>query len=1515
MFKRFTIYAFILLFVGGVLRADRYSISAIDGSNFPEIKAYFQALDDSGYSIEDLTVDDFNVFEDGVSMDPSLKIFCEEGNKEVSVLLILDRSESMKDTVSKNPVELRWDWVNYAVTSFVNKINFVGRTTVAITNFGGTCKLTCPFTNQRQDLLDSLDKIQIIGKTLFDDPFLDATTGAAELFKSRPDDVRKVAIFLTDGEPTEQPKTDEIINAMQLANIQVYSITLNTPRNGDLNSVARYTGGESWRVDTKQELDELYNKIAEKLQNQLFCYLSWISPHGCDDASRYRNAKFEYLRLSNVDGRVIERPFILPEKSVPRLLNARSSYNLGMAQANETITGYVDFTPQYSDFDVSGARFTAWTANYSVDWEGRTLPFTIKEGNTERIKVVFKQSTIKVRNTNLILEGYPCEKSVPVVAGAENLIIDAPVGGESFSLCDSINILWSGINKSDKVILSYSTDNGNAWDTITTSASGLEYKWQAPEEGQYRLRADKLKSWDWTFLIQGTGDDRATGMHITNQLYAVGSFENTAAFGSGAVLKNSKGQKDYFVVSINPTNGYLNWVGANGGTRNDSATAVYFDNGITYVTGSAMDNCSFGTKTPNYLVNDKKYLFIAKHDGTGNAIDGNVLGIMSGGQNKNLNMWGTKVAVVGDLIYVEGEYIGIFDFGQLSLPLTNTPKTFTAIYNKSDLVLKDVKAGSESGIPYPPTYEYFDTYYATAFKDTISRNGQELISQGKSDGVIFKSRSKSSNEYYENNSNITVVSPLIEFNALSLDVGDCGLGNSALRLLAGAIKNNGSIPVTIESEAIANDPLGEFSITPSLLGATIEPGKSIDVSVLFTPQERGERTAQLLLGVDCLDPTPIDVKGNGQCEFDAKTVDFLEVAASVNKVQSNVCVFENLSNDSLLITPVIEGADALDFNLSKSGTFSVLPGECWSTDITCYSTVAGNKTAYINFNLHSECPDNYAQLKANVVITDVVVNDIDWGKKRLSSINDDKVILENHSNIDLKVLSFTNTNPSSGIVLTNPPAGFTIPANGDYKIDVSFRPTAEIYYESVYEFQVENAPETNTFKLSGTGVLPAYTLNWICPDIAEQGKTGTAYLEITNSGSAENLKIYDITISNGATDYTWISNVTDLDITEGATESLELAFTPTLRGSRNVTFDIISDALASADENPSIKQSHDFTCEVAGLLVPPSINFGNVLVCDDIPITVSVVNPSDNESVTISSVTLQNLVPFYTAHPDLDYTINPLDSMLIDVYFNPDSEGTFDDVLTISDSDNNEYHVQISGTAVNPVFYATIDTLTVVPIGGNKNLFGIKAKIPKLKYGAITNFKLKLSVNSNLVSITKVLTTKPDGFTWSQPVSLGNGIYTVEGSGNLATAFDDSFLLVEYQALLGSELVSPFNIKAVYDGCETDFSTPIYLAMNGICFNEGILISQGKFITSIDKVAPNPVSTTTELTFTTGYTAKTVFEIYDMQGKKIETLFDATVPSGLYNATLDVNKYNSGAYILQLRSGHITKTEKLMISK
>ncbi len=1512
----FTNIIFMLFLSATILQADRYSISAIDGSRFPEIRANIQVLDDFGNSVENLTAEDFNVFENDISMDTSLELVCEEGNKEVSVLLILDRSESMKEIVSETPVEQRWDWVKYAVSSFVNSINFVGRTTVAITNFGGYCKLTCPFTNNRQQLLDSLNNIEIRGKTIYDDPFLDPNTGAVELFKSRPDDVRKVAIFLTDGEPSEEPKTDEIIQAMQLANIQVYSITLNTPKNGDLNSIARYTGGESWRVDTKDELDDLYNKIAEKLQNMLFCYLSWISDQGCDNDSRYRTARFEYLRISDVNGRTQERPFILPEKSVPRLNNQRAYYNLGMAQVNEEISGYVDFTPQYDDFQVTGASFDLWNSHYSVDWEGRTLPFVIPKDKTERIKVVFKQTTIQIRSTTMTLEGYPCEKQVPIIAGAEDLTIDAPTGGESFSLCDSINILWSGVNKNSEIILSYAYNNSPDWDTITTQATGLSYKWQVPQEGQYRLRADKKNNFNWACHIRGTGEDGATGLQASgSKVYAVGYFENYAAFGDPPIAKNSNGKKDYFLMSLNTNDGQVNWVATNGGKQQDSATAVYNDNGTLFVTGSVMGDCPFGSVTPNYAAKDKRYLFVSKHDGSGNIIDGTVLGVTSSGQNKNLNMWGTKVFADDEKVYVEGEYVGIFDFSHLSMPLVTTPTTFTVTYRKSDLVLENVEVGSKSGINYPRKYYYHDYLFATSFEDSISRYDKVIYSEGQTDGLVAYSRPNTVNTSYVNSQNITVVSPEIEFNNTSLDAGDCALGNSVIKLLTGAIKNNGAISVKIQSEQIANDPLGEFEITPSLLGAEIAPGASLDVTVKFTPQARGTRNAQLLLGVDCLAPTPIDVVGNGQCEFDAKAVSFSEVPASVNDVLTNVCVFENLSNDSLVITPVIEGPDAADFTLSKNGTFSVLPGECWTTDITCYSANAGQKTAYINFNLHSECPDNYAQLTANVVITDVVVKDIDWGEKRVGSVNNSKVVLKNNSNLDLKVISFSVVSASTGIELTNPPANFIIPNNGEYSIDVSFKPTAEEYYESTYEFQVENAPSKNTFKLSGTGVLPAYSLNWICPDEVEPGETSSAFLEITHSGTSESLKIYNITISNGDTDYSFISNVTNLDIAKGSTETLELAFTPTQRGSRAITFDIKSDALESNETTPSITVSHDFTCEVEGLLIPNSLDLGTVFVCDDYSQSISISNPSSNNSVTISEISLSDGTSFNVTHDDLAYVIAPQSVMNVEVHFTPAAEGSYTDILSIKDNENNVYTVDLAGIAVNPVFSSPIDTLTVVPYGNNRNLFGIKAKIPRLAYGDVTTFALEVEVNEELVSITDILNTKPQGFTWHTLQKVSDGVYHIEGSGNLATAFDDTFIIIEYKALLGSELVTAFKIRPLYDECATEFSTPIYLAMNGICFNEGILINQGQFYTDINKISPNPVNSSTELEFTTGYTARTVLEVYDMQGRKLETLFDATVPSGQYNATLEVDKYNSGAYFIKLRSGHMTKTEKVMISK
>jgi hypothetical protein len=79
------------------------------------------------------------------------------------------------------------------------------------------------------------------------------------------------------------------------------------------------------------------------------------------------------------------------------------------------------------------------------------------------------------------------------------------------------------------------------------------------------------------------------------------------------------------------------------------------------------------------------------------------------------------------------------------------------------------------------------------------------------------------------------------------------------------VTNSGTNSLYVNSAVVGGNNAGDFQIRKdSCTGATVEPGKSCIVSIVFSPATRGDRSAKLVLTNSALDsPQSIALSGTG----------------------------------------------------------------------------------------------------------------------------------------------------------------------------------------------------------------------------------------------------------------------------------------------------------------------------------------------------------------------------------------------------------------------------------------------------------------------------------------------------------------------------------------------------------------------------------------------------------------------------------------------------------------------------
>ncbi len=266
--------AAVLVSVASVLAGAAWALAQAQGqppltfgTGIEVINLTVTVTDAQGRLVPGLDRAAFSVFEDGVKQD--LALF----NKDrlpLTVVLLMDSSASMDDKVTP---------ARSAAKRFVSTLVSADRARVVA--FNNKIDVLQDFTNDKDALNAGIDRLVPSGSTALHNAFY---ISIKELQKEKQTGAlarRQAIILLSDGENTSSIVTDEqVIDIARKAEISIYSIRLTTDFEGDkgraafsqathlLSVLARETGGQAFFPAQIQELDSVYDRIAEEMRTQ-----------------------------------------------------------------------------------------------------------------------------------------------------------------------------------------------------------------------------------------------------------------------------------------------------------------------------------------------------------------------------------------------------------------------------------------------------------------------------------------------------------------------------------------------------------------------------------------------------------------------------------------------------------------------------------------------------------------------------------------------------------------------------------------------------------------------------------------------------------------------------------------------------------------------------------------------------------------------------------------------------------------------------------------------------------------------------------------------------------------------------------------------------------------------------------------------------------------------------------------------------------------------------------------------
>ncbi len=916
-------FSFLCLFLPAIAFAQ---FTGIDSKNFPMIRAY-----GGGSIFANAKTSDFTVTENGLPMTNGMSVECSTAvnDPSVSVVLVIDISESMNERMSNGRTKL--EWMKNGAKSFINSLVFNGTTQCAIITFNGISYILSDFQTTARPLIDAIDGIQYgLGATNYEYPLIDPQKSAVALLKNTPSWVRRAVVFLTDGTPNQDPPKASIINQLNQLKATLYAIALSFDASPDLREIAEKTGGTTNIANTEDLLVNIYKDLGNKRPTTTYCWLSYTAPFGCNEASRNRNVQITY-RPTNLRQNFT---YTAPASSVAAIqLSQVVLPPFPDIAPGQQATQQITITARNTDMTITGDNSTL-PANFRVsDWGGSAPPFILKAGTSRVITIRFTQTNPRdIRSGRLRLLGNPCNSEyISLSGGAKKVVIVSPNGGETLSSCDSILITWGGVDASDTVRLQYSMNNGTSWNLISNSATGLSHTWRPPSNGQYLFRiAARTTRTGGMANIHGAGIGVESGNGIATNAQAssyvvTGHYEKQLSVNSQQI--SSTRTQDMFLGRFRDDNilwlktgaqfltSFLPYTLASGkAVLVDSSDAIFVASDITRTVNSGRVSVILQKITPSGSMDWSKEILASQKSISARSIGRDSLGNY----------------------YLSGLYDGQFSVpvksgGSASITAVGQ-RPFTLIFNNRGefLSLRDSISKGYLYFPADTAKDSLGTLYSVrSFSNTLTLSDTIFKSAGKQD-IAIRLNGRIMTPPDQSDGMSTVITPLITLKQSTVTIPAIQVGETIDHIMSDYLCNRSSTPIILD-ESIVTNSSGLYVIEP--VAGTVIPGDTcIQVIYRFTPSAKGQQNALVRFGNSCT-----FANGNIQTEAFSLGASISNQDWSVKRIKTsnrNTIQLRNTGDDDLLIQS-IKLSNRSSFVLANIPALPLQLKGNSSIDITC----------------------------------------------------------------------------------------------------------------------------------------------------------------------------------------------------------------------------------------------------------------------------------------------------------------------------------------------------------------------------------------------------------------------------------------------------------------------------------------------------------------------------------------------------------------------------------------------------
>ena len=280
--KKLLIFALIFLFLlsstmvfaQGAMEIMVHSVSAeaISGEVAYKVNVYLSVLESGGVPVQGLSVSDFSLTEDSqsISIDSVNPVM----NEATNIVLVMDTSGSMS---GQGIIDAR-----NAAATFLERLGNNDQS--AVISFNDSVSQVSSFSNNHANSSEAVK--QLTAKNQAGTCLFDAAYQALELASTTPTGRRAVILF-TDGKDETNSgdvcsfhTVDDVMELASNISTPVYTLGMGTKiESNDLKRIASNTGGSFLSSDTSSELDDLFSRLYDQLNNEyVLTYISTNAP-------------------------------------------------------------------------------------------------------------------------------------------------------------------------------------------------------------------------------------------------------------------------------------------------------------------------------------------------------------------------------------------------------------------------------------------------------------------------------------------------------------------------------------------------------------------------------------------------------------------------------------------------------------------------------------------------------------------------------------------------------------------------------------------------------------------------------------------------------------------------------------------------------------------------------------------------------------------------------------------------------------------------------------------------------------------------------------------------------------------------------------------------------------------------------------------------------------------------------------------------------------------------------------